>query len=155
MKSIAYSIISAALLASSVAHAAGESAQVQLNGVVAVNCTLAVTPTAKATSLSIVGGENAAVVGTVTENCNSGAGYTVALTSANAGRLLSAVAGALPTPYQATYDDGTGSIATQIIATRNNAQFSRKGDLKVSFSGNSQAVAGQYNDTLSLIIAAK
>jgi len=69
--------------------------------------------------------------------------------------LLSTAAGAVPTTYQATYDDGAGAIASQIVATRNNAQFGRQGDLKVSFAGNSQAVAGQYNDTLNLIIAAK
>jgi hypothetical protein len=155
MKFVTSSILLAALAASSIAHAAGETAQVQVSGAVAVNCTLAVTPTAKASSLSILAGESAAVVGTVTENCNSGTGYTVTLTSANAGSLLSTAAGAVPTTYQATYDDGAGAIASQIVATRNNAQFGRQGDLKVSFAGNSQAVAGQYNDTLNLIIAAK
>lgn len=155
MKFVTSSILLAALAASAVAHAADDKADLQLRGDVAVKCTLAVTPTAKAASLSILAGESDTVVGTVTENCNSGIGYTVTLTSSNAGQLLSTAAGAVPTVYSAAYDNGDGDIRDQIIAYRDRAHFGRQGEVKVSFAGNSQAIAGQYNDTLNLIIAAK
>lgn len=113
------------------------------------------TPTAKATNLDILTGETAAVVGTVTEDCNAGNGYTVSLTSANSGKLSSTATGSSPTTYTAAYDNGTGSIATKITADRNSHQFGRQGQVQVSFPGNSQAVAGSYTDTLNIVIAAK
>lgn len=155
MKFVTSSLLLAALTASSFAHAAGETADMRISGSVAVSCTLDVKPSAKASNLSILTGETAAVVGTVTENCNAGTGYTVTLTSNNEGRLLSTAVGADPTRYQATYDDGAGSIDTQIVATRTKAHFDRQGEIIVSFAANKQAIAGQYDDILNLIIAAK
>ena len=127
----------------------------ELRGSVAVNCTISITPTAKATSLDIVGGEKDALVGTATESCNAGNGYTVQVTSTNQGSLINKANGAVPTAYQAVYDDGAGQIASKIVANRTKAQFGRQGKLFVSFSGNSQAIAGTYSDVVNLVIAAK
>lgn len=155
MKFIKSSIVLAVLAAGGVAHAASATGQIQLSGAVSQVCTIAVTPTAKATNLDILTGETAAVVGTVTEDCNAGNGYTVSLTSANSGKLSSTATGSSPTTYTAAYDNGTGSIATKITADRNSHQFGRQGQVQVSFPGNSQAVAGSYTDTLNIVIAAK
>jgi hypothetical protein len=67
--SIALAIFAAASFG---AHAATESAKLELRGSVAVNCTIDVKPTAKATSLDILKGEKEALVGVITESCNSG-----------------------------------------------------------------------------------
>jgi hypothetical protein len=156
MKFLTSSIIIAIMTTSSVSYAASTgTAQVLLKGVVETNCTLAVTPTSKASNLSILNGESGAVVGNVTENCNSGIGYTVSLTSSNSGNLMSNAVGSSPTVYQASFDDGTGAIASEIKTTRSTAQFDRKGDLKISFAANPQAIAGDYSDTMNLTIAAK
>lgn len=120
-----------------------------------MNCTISITPTAKATSLDIVGGEKNTLVGTTTESCNSGNGYTVEVTSNNQGSLVNKANGAVPTAYQAIYDDGAGQIGSKIVANRDKAQFGRQGKLLVSFSGNSQAIAGTYSDIVNLVIAAK
>ena len=137
------------------AHAATESAKLELRGSVAVNCTIDVKPTAKATSLDILKGEKEALVGVITESCNSGNGYTVQVTSDNAGQLLSKSNGAKPTAYEARYDDGEGAIAKEIVAQRDKAFFGRQGNLTVSFAGDEQAIAGVYADVVNLVIKAK
>ena len=133
----------------------GDTAKLELRGSVAVNCTIEVKPTAKATSLDILGGEKDTLVGVVTENCNSGTGYSVHVSSDNAGKLLSTAAGAKPTVYSATYDDGAGDIAKEIVAGRDQAFFNREGQLSVSFAGDAKAIAGVYTDIVNLVIKAK
>jgi hypothetical protein len=146
----------AALAASFGAFAADQdAAKLELRGSVAVNCTIAVKPTAKATSLDILGGENNTLVGVVTESCNSGNGYTVSVNSDNAGQLLSKSAGAKPTVYTAAYDDASGDIAKELLASRDTAFFNRQGNLTVSFAGDAQAIAGVYSDIVNVVIKAK
>jgi hypothetical protein len=157
MKALKTLIALSAVAAAFGAHAAtaSDSAKLELRGSVAVNCTIAVQPTAKATNLDILGGEKDTLVGVVTENCNSGNGYSVHLSSDNAGQLLSKAAGAKPTVYSASYDDGAGDIAKEIVASRDQAQFDRQGKLTVSFAGDAQAIAGVYSDIVNLVIKAK
>lgn len=151
------SLVALALFASAFgAYAADQdSAKLELRGSVAVNCTIAVKPTAKATSLDILGGEKSTLVGVVTESCNSGNGYTVQVSSDNAGQLLSKAAGAKPTVYTAAYDDATGDIAKELVAGRDQAYFNREGNLTVSFAGDAQAIAGVYSDIVNVVIKAK
>ena len=138
------------------AYAAEEdSAKLELRGSVAVSCTIAVKPTAKATSLDILGGEKDTLVGVVTENCNSGNGYTVQISTDNFGQLRSTAPGAKVTPYTAAYDDATGDISKELVAGRSTAFFNRQGNLTVSFAGDSQAIAGVYADIVNLVIKAK
>jgi spore coat protein U-like protein len=128
---------------------------VQLKGVVGANCTLSVSTLAKASMLDIVGGESQAHVATISESCNIGNGYKVTLASTNSGRLLSTAAGASPVSYTAAYDSALGPIANGLLAERDTAQFGKQGELYVQFSGNAQAIAGDYNDTITITVAAK
>jgi hypothetical protein len=157
MKAIKSLIALSALAAAIGAQAAvdTDTAKLELRGSVAVSCTIAVKPTAKATSLDIINGESNTLVGVVTENCNSGTGYSVHVSSDNAGKLLSSAAGAKPTVYSATYDDGAGDIAKEIVAGRDQAFFNREGQLSVSFAGDAKAIAGVYTDIVNLVIKAK
>ncbi|MBX3585383.1 MAG: hypothetical protein KF796_01975 [Ramlibacter sp.] len=155
MNALKTTIALATIAAAFGAHAASDSAQLELRGSVAVNCTIDVKPTAKATTLDIINGEQNTLVGTVTENCNSGTGYSVHLTSSNAGQLLSKSVGAKPTVYEAAYDDGQGAIAQEIVASRDAAFFGRQGNLTVSFAGDKEAIAGVYADIVNLVIKAK
>jgi hypothetical protein len=155
MNFVKTTIALAALSAAFAASANTDSAKLELRGTVGVNCTIDVKPTAKATSLDILNGEKAALVGVVTESCNSGTGYTVQVTSNNRGSLISNAAGAKPTVYEAQYDDGQGAISKEIVATRDQAFFGRQGNLTVSFAGDSQAIAGVYSDVINLVVKAK
>lgn len=137
------------------AAGASDSAKLELRGSVAVNCTIAVKPTAKATSLDILGGEKGTLVGVVTENCNAGNGYTVQLSTDNAGQLRSTAPGAKAMTYTAAYDDAAGDISKLLVASRNTAFFNRQGNLTVSMAGDSQAIAGVYSDIVNLVIKSK
>jgi hypothetical protein len=130
------SLIALAVIAASFGASAADqdSAKLELRGSVAVNCTIAVKPTAKATSLDILGGEKSTLVGVVTESCNSGA---------------------KPTLYTAAYDDALGDIAKELVAGRDTAFFNRQGNLTVSFAGDAQAIAGVYSDIVNVVIKAK
>jgi spore coat protein U-like protein len=131
------------------------SANLELQGTVAVNCTIKVTPTAKATTLDLVGGESATHVADVTETCNSPTGYDVAIRSVNAGQLVPSFAGGTPASYELAYEDAAGSIADGMKSSRDNAEFGRVVALNLTMTGNAQALAGRYNDTVQLTIAAK
>lgn len=132
------------------------TAKLDLLGVVASNCTIAVSPTAKASSLDLKGGETDTVVGTVTENCSSTRGYSVSITSTNAGQLRTGSATEPLINYTARYDDATGSLATTGLDTkRNKASFNLQRSLLVSLPANPQAIAGNYSDSVTFVIAAK
>ena len=132
------------------------TAKLDLMGVVASNCTIAITPTAKASSLDLQRGETDAVVGNVTENCSSTLGYTVSITSQNSGQLRSAGADAPLVNYSARYDDATGSLAASgLDARRNRAAFNYQRSLLVSLPANPQVVAGSYSDSVTFVIAAR
>ena len=132
------------------------TAKLDLLGVVASNCTIAVSPTAKASSLDLKGGESDAVVGTVTENCSSTRGYTVSITSTNAGQLRTGSATEPLINYTARYDDATGSLATTGLDTkRNKPSFNLQRSLLVTLPANPQAIAGNYSDSVTFVIAAK
>jgi len=155
MNALKSALVLALFTAAFGAHAATDSAKLELRGTVAANCTIAVVPTAKATSLDIINGEKSTLVGVVTESCNSGNGYTVSLTSDNFGQLRSTAAGAKITAYEAKYDDAVGAISKELVAGRDQAFFGRQGNLTVSFAGDQQAIAGVYSDVVNLVIKAK
>lgn len=135
---------------------ADNAVQFELRGLVPVNCTININPSTKANDLNIVNGENNTVVGTLTENCNAGNGYVVKIASLNKGKLINPANTALSAAYQVQYDTAEGSIANNLTANRNQAQFSRQGKLAISFTGqNQQMAAGTYTDTLNIIISAK
>ena len=128
------------------------SSSLNLAGVVSTNCTVSIAATPKAASLDPKGGEQNTSVGVVTETCNSGSGYTVSITSQNGGKLVSGDTSAL---YTASYDDATGLIASGLTATRNSAFFNRTGNLLINIPANDKAIAGNYADNITVVIAAK
>jgi spore coat protein U-like protein len=133
------------------------SAKLELKGSVAMNCTIAVEPTAKANSLDIKDGEVGTTVGTVTEDCNSVTGYAVTITSANSGQLRTNPndATAPLAAYKVAYSDATGDISSELKTTRKEATFNSVNKLVVDIAANAQAIAGSYADTVTLQIAAK
>ncbi len=138
----------AALLAAASPAAANTQGTLQLNGTVAQVCTISVQDGNQ--SLNISGGENTKQVGTVTENCNRGAGYSIAVTSANAGRLVS---GNNFVAYSVTYDGQANAVGQTVARTA--AQFNKVSPVAVTMPANPTAIAGTYADTLTFTISAQ
>lgn len=132
-------------------QAAAASGTVRLNGSVALNCTVAVTD--QGVALNLTNGANNTQVGTVTENCNDGAGYTINITSSNGGKLNSSSANAQPISYTTSYD-GT-QASGNVSVSRSNANFGKAVSLFVTVPAAASAIAGTYSDTLTIAIAAK
>lgn len=132
---------------------AATSGTIKLSGTVATACTVAVTDASQ--SLDITDGETNKTVGTVVENCNSGTGYTISISSANSGSLKSTSNGASPISYQVSYDGSTSALSSALQVTRSSAQFAKSVSVGVTVPANSTAVAGSYSDTLTISIAAK
>lgn len=100
----------------------------------------------------LTAGDTAKTVGSVTENCNAGNGYTVSLVSANGGKLKS---GSNEIGYSVDYDSNAGTLSSQLVVQRASAQFAKKSDLKVTVPASNQRVAGEYEDTITVTIAAR
>ena len=91
----------------------------------------------------------------VVETCNSGSGYNITLSSANAGSLKSSGGGTPSVGYTVSYDGQSGSLGSSLQVARSSAQFGKNAALAISIPANSQAVAGSYSDTVTITIAAK
>lgn len=129
---------------------ASTSGTIQLKGSVAKACTVSVSDIN--TTLDISGGESSRSVGTVVENCNSGAGYDITITSSNAGALRS---GNEAVNYTLVYDNQSQTLGSPWTLTRSGAQFNKQVTVGVSIPAKPNAVAGTYTDTLTIQIAAK
>ncbi|ASG19730.1 hypothetical protein [Nitrospirillum viridazoti] len=146
-------LFSGALFAAAPAFAAaGASGTIQLNSSVAQTCTVAVTDAGA--TLNILSGSSNVAVGSVVENCNDGAGYTITVASANNGTLKSSATGAQAVSYTTTYD-GTNGSGSSFAVTRSGAQFNKTSNVSVTVPANAQAIAGSYADTLTITIAGK
>lgn len=145
--------VSAALLLAAYAvpvQAAGATGTLRLKGNVTQVCTVEVRD--MGTDLNLVNGSNTVPVGEVTENCNSGTGYTITLSSQNEGKLTTGTGAQVP--YTVNYDGATGG-AHGLQVNRDGARFDKKSTLAVNVNGNAQAIAGNYTDTVTITIAAK
>lgn len=158
--------VTAALLVATIASLFAAAAQAQvirvrdsgvpsgnfrLKGNVASSCTISVEDLGL--SLALKAGESAKKVGTVTETCNSGSGYKITLSSANAGQLKS---GTNVIDYTIGYDNGSAvALTAAVVVDRATAQFAKKSDLTVTIAASDQYIAGDYADTVTVTIAAK
>ncbi|WP_207480619.1 spore coat protein U domain-containing protein [Arenibaculum pallidiluteum] len=140
----------AALIALSGTALAATSGTIRLNGTVSATCSIAVTDGNQ--TLNLTGGENDKQVGTVVESCNSGAGYTVTVSSSNGGQLRN---GNATVGYTLRYDTQSGNLNGPLAVSRDQAQFGKTVTVGVSLPANANAVAGSYSDTVTISIAAK
>ncbi|MDE1148405.1 MAG: hypothetical protein PW843_17600 [Azospirillaceae bacterium] len=145
-------VFAAFAAAPSFAATTGTSGTVQLNSTVALTCTVAVTDSNA--TLNILAGSSNVQVGSVVENCNDGAGYTITVASANNGSLKSSATGAQAINYTTTYD-GTNGSGSSFTVTRSGAQFAKTAAMYVTVPASAQAIAGSYADTLTVTIAGK
>lgn len=142
-------------LAGESALAADTSGTLQLRGTVPVTCTLQVVDAGA--SLDLLAGEANRQVGTVSETCNAGSGYQITLSSANGGQLGGGTGGTgQKVAYTVSYGDAAAAgLAQPVTVSRPAAAFGRTQPLSVSLPAQSRLAAGDYQDSLTVTIAAK
>ena len=132
---------------------AATSGSIVLNAVVPQLVSVTVTPTNNPLTLSLAGVN--VLIGTVLESSNSVAGYTVKLSSLNAGSLKNGTLGSHP--YTLQYNAVTAALTVApVTITNQGAQTSVVNFTKnvtVSFAG-ANDMQGTYSDTLTFSIVA-
>ena len=130
---------------------------IQLSSTVGQDCTITVAN--KDGVLDIVAGATNKKVADITEDCNETAGYSITISSANAGNLegtgaLAGNAGA-SVDYTVSYDTATAAdLATDATVSRSGAIFASTNGLFVTVGGSNTRLAGSYEDTITVSIAA-
>ncbi|MFY8092950.1 MAG: spore coat protein U domain-containing protein [Niveispirillum sp.] len=150
VRAIAALLLSTTSLMPPAVLAQGTSGSMSLRGSMPMSCAIAVQDLGVTWNLNT--GESSKTVGSVTESCNAASGYSISLASANGGKLRS---GSNEISYTVDYDSNAGSLTSQMVVQRANAQFGKKSDLKVTVPISSQHVAGDYADTITVTIAAR
>lgn len=150
VRAVAALLLSTTALMPAAVLAQNASGTMSLRGSMPMSCAIAVQDLG--VTWNLTAGESSKTVGSVTENCNSGNGYSISLASANGGKLKS---GSNEISYSVDYDSNAGTLTSQMVVQRANAQFGKKSDLKVTVPISGQHVAGDYADTITVTIAAR
>ncbi len=116
-----------------------------------VPATCAVTLSADSVTLNLTAGVTNLPVATVEERCNAANGYRVSLASGNGGALSS---GSASIAYSMQYGDSSSGSGT-LAADRAASGASRQTVLSVSVPAGTARQAGDYQDTVTISIAAK
>jgi hypothetical protein len=140
---------------------AATSGQIVISGTVAANTAILVTPMTGYNTLNLAAGGTNVQVATVRETNNTRQGYTVTLTSANAGHLKNIQSSTTvgDVAYTARYNGSPATLsssgATVTTQATQNGVVSLDKILDVSFAADAsgQLVSGSYTDTLTLVIA--
>ncbi len=126
---------------------------IALRGAVETDCALYVNDHGK--SVDIGGGVTNFTLGSVGERCNSGSGYTITISSANGGSMLNGRGDAIG--YTVAWNDsGWQDLGSPVVLTRNSARptvWTRS--FRVSVPAAPQAIAGEYEDIVTMTIAAR
>lgn len=143
---------------------------IPLAGIVGPSCSVSVTALPAASNLNLTGGAVVDLqVGTVTQNCNASAGYTLTVTSANCDVTNGAkvVRNGSPTDlleYAVEFHNpATGGSATEVtdlLATAcanqigrsvtGTAIFAEQSQVYLNYTGSASLAAGTYQDTLTI-----
>lgn len=131
-----------------------------LKGIIAVINDLSISPYSKATNLDIVSGESGTVMAEVIEQSNNPDGYSIQVSSRNAGRLINTSSTNEQIFYQISYNNGSyftpnaSAITTKAVFSLSQ-KTSSVNSLKIKFSGLSNAESGSYEDIMTLSIVVK
>lgn len=146
----------ALVAAGSISANAATTGTLQLNGQVGLDCSIGVTPTAKAQSLDLVGGEAGTKIADITESCNNETGYDVSIVSANDRQLRTVADGSgQNVNFELAYAGASYEGDATYNASRDSAQFDVVNPLNITLAGNANAIRGSYSDTLTVTIASK
>lgn len=134
---------------------AATNATLFLKGTIPSILSIAVTAETVATSLPLTTSQTATKIATVTERSNNLNGYSVNIVSANLGKLVLNPANYIP--YSLTYNNLAVNLSGATGQTFSNSFVSAAAvdkDVKITYTGVSNAVAGDYSDTLTFTITA-
>ena len=136
--------------------AAGDSGALQLRGLVPLACGIQVDSTQAATSLDLSGTYADVPVASVTETCNSAAGYTIEVSSRGNGSFLGELDAV---SYVLKYDEtpadlsSSGFVVSSAAGRTGPAGVTRP--ITVSYAAATSQSGGTYEDTLLFTVAAK
>jgi len=131
---------------------ASDRAQLMLRGVVPAVCSVSVsTPTVP---LDLVRGQMPTPVASVEERCNAAGGYRVSVTSRNGGQLRSE-GQAMSVGYSLAYDETAAGHSGGLMVERAPSAQSRRGTLSVAVPASPTLPAAEYQDLITITIAAK
>lgn len=138
---------------------AATSGTLLLQGQVQQVLDLVVTPNGANTTLNIVGGQTDVKVATASETSNVLAGYKIKISSPTGGELRHTVDDTHKTTYTVGYDGAaavTPTVAGVVVknVTSLSGLTTDSSDINVSVVALSNAVAGTYQDTLTVTIEA-
>ncbi len=135
-----------------------QAGTVDLSAVVAVDCSVTIAD--ENLVLDIVAGATDQKIAEITEDCNETAGFTITISSANAGNLEGT--GALENNNNASIDytvtyhtESNADLATNLTLSRNDAEFDDEHALYATVAASSTRLAGSYEDTITVSIAAQ
>ena len=150
------------LFAFSANAATTDSGTLDLSGVISEAVSLSISAEAVAASLDLTTTQSDLLVATVTENSNTALGYDVTISSAN-DSSLKRNGGSETIGYTLKYDGSSIDLSSSSTTPANAKSDTTGGvvsdtsQVQISYTGvnESQTVAGTYEDTLTIEIAAK
>lgn len=157
MKKLSLMLSLVSILAAGQAQAA-LTGNVTIQGTVAAATAITVTSVTGYNSLDLSSSQTNLLVANIREVNNTAAGYSVTLTSSNAGSLKNGSIGSLA--YTATYDDVAVTLSStpQTVTTggASTAVVNTVKPFKISYTGTAaeNLMQGSYSDTLTFTIAA-
>lgn len=133
-----------------------------LSGTVApINEIVITENSANTMSLNIGAGEAAKNIASVVESSNNAAGYKILMSSVNAGELRHTLDATKKTTYRVSYDGGTytapGSTLSPVVVKNVSSASglaTHTSQVLVNVTALASALAGNYQDTLTLTIQA-
>jgi hypothetical protein len=147
-------IIMSLLISSSVF--AASSGTLLLKGTVLVSSDVVVVPLAKATTLNVTTGEVSTSVANVNETSNNRLGYKINLTSANGGKLKLTTDVTKTISYTMDYAGKVLTLSTTAQTAKTVSSLSAKTTstslVKITTTGNINALGGDYTDTVTISI---
>lgn len=129
---------------------------ITISGIVPSNTSITVNPTSGYNALDLVNGVTNQQVCSITEKNNTTAGYTVTLSSTNAGTLKNGTLGNVP--YTAKYNNASVTLSTSPVTITNQGSQSTPINIVKQFTvtipASPDVMTGTYSDTLTFTISA-
>ena len=136
---------------------AASSDTLALQGSLAAVNSIAVTPSGSYSALNITGGESNTTLASVAETSNDLRGYTISMSSTNAGELKNTSDGTKKTSYTISYDGASASapaVAPQTVKTVSSLAglTTNTSAVKINVTAYATAPAGTYSDTITFAV---
>lgn len=149
-------LVSTATLLATFSSFAGTTATLNLKGVIAPILDISITQETLATALPLDQAVNKQKVGRLTEKSNHGAGYKIAASSQNAGKLVRSGDNSSFINYQLFYNNAAIALnTTPAVISTHSVRGTNNRDLSITYSKPADYMAaGEYSDVVTFTISA-